>query len=151
MKIGALALAAHCTTETIRFYESAGLLPPPARTAGNYRQYDQQHLDRLRFIRNCRALDMTHAEIKTLLQLRDMPTSECGPVNALIDQHLAVIDRRIAELQHLRDEIRALRDCCVTVHEVSDCKILQGISEMPANTRPGQGRVGNTKRQKSPE
>ncbi|GAB7126063.1 Cd(II)/Pb(II)-responsive transcriptional regulator [Silvimonas sp. JCM 19000] len=130
MRIGQLARAARCTTETIRYYESEGLLPPPERTPTNYRHYDSNHLQRLHFIRNCRALDMTHHEIRTLLDLRDAPTTACGPVNELVDQHLSLIDRRISELQLLRDEIRGLRDCCVAVDEVSRCKILQGITDL---------------------
>ena len=61
MKIGELAQVAQCTVETVRYYEKAGLLAPPARTAANYRSYGNAHVDRLRFIRNCRALDMTQA------------------------------------------------------------------------------------------
>ncbi|MGL6014243.1 MAG: MerR family transcriptional regulator, partial [Shewanella oncorhynchi] len=68
MKIGELAQAAQCTVETIRYYEKEALLPEPARTNSNYRDYNQRHLDRLSFIRNCRALDMTHQEIRALLQ-----------------------------------------------------------------------------------
>lgn len=57
MKIGELALAAQCTVETVRYYEKEGLLAEPARTSANYRSYGAAHVERLRFIRNCRALD----------------------------------------------------------------------------------------------
>ncbi|MGL4860686.1 MAG: MerR family transcriptional regulator, partial [Enterobacteriaceae bacterium] len=67
MKIGELAQAANCTTETIRFYEKKELLPKAERTAANYRSYTPAHLERLRFIRVCRTLDMTHEEIRQLL------------------------------------------------------------------------------------
>eukprot|EP01030_Chromulinospumella_sphaerica_P019117 gene19117-18994_t len=73
MKIGELALVAQCTVETVRYYEKAGLLPEPARTPGNFRVYGPEHLERLRFIRNCRALDMSQEEIHTLLNLADQP------------------------------------------------------------------------------
>jgi len=67
--------------ETIRYYEREGLLPVPARTGGNYRLYGTQHVERLRFIRNCRSLDMTHDEIRTLLAFRDgaMRAESCRP------------------------------------------------------------------------
>ena len=65
MKIGELAQIAQCTVETVRYYEKEGLLPSPARTAGNFRLYGLGHVERLRFIRNCRALDMSHDEIRT--------------------------------------------------------------------------------------
>jgi DNA-binding transcriptional MerR regulator len=73
MKIGELAQVAQTTVETVRYYEKEGLLPETARTAGNFRVYGAAHLERLRFIRNCRALDMSHGEIHTLLGLTDRP------------------------------------------------------------------------------
>src|SRR5690606_14867068 len=81
MKIGELARAARCSTETVRFYEKAGLLPEPARSGGNYRQYGPAHLERLRFIRNCRGLDMAHDEIRALLGMIDHPARDCGAIN----------------------------------------------------------------------
>lgn len=73
MKIGELAKLTDCQVETIRYYEKEGLLPPPARSDGNYRLYTQAHTERLVFIRNCRSLDMTLEEIRSLLGLRDSP------------------------------------------------------------------------------
>ena len=71
-----------CQTETIRFYEREGLLPPPARSGGNYRLYGKPHRwNAWRFIpRRCRSLDMTLDEIRVLLQLRDeRPADNCAP------------------------------------------------------------------------
>ena len=72
MKIGELAKLTDCQVETIRYYEREGLLPEPARSEGNYRLYTQAHVERLTFIRNCRSLDMTLEEIRSLLNLRDI-------------------------------------------------------------------------------
>ena len=80
MKIGELAARTDCAVETIRYYEREGLLPAPRRSAGNYRQYGETHLERLVFIRNCRVLDMTLQEIKQLLTLREQPRASCGGV-----------------------------------------------------------------------
>ena len=63
MKIGELAKRTGCPVETIRYYEREGLLPEPARSEGNYRQYTLAHVERLSFIRHCRSLDMTQDEI----------------------------------------------------------------------------------------
>ena len=59
MRIGELATATGTTVETIRYYEKEGLLPAPERGLNNYRSYGPLQLERLRLIRNCRALDMT--------------------------------------------------------------------------------------------
>ena len=48
--------------QTLRIYERKGLVEP-GRTSGNFRVYGPEHLERLRFIRNCRALDMSHVRI----------------------------------------------------------------------------------------
>lgn len=95
MKIGELAKRTGCPVETIRYYEREGLLPEPARSEGNYRQYTLAHVERLSFIRHCRSLDMTQEEIRTLLALRDRPEADCGTANRLIDEHLHHVEVRM--------------------------------------------------------
>src|SRR5689334_2051768 len=109
MKIGELAKAARCTPETIRFYEKEGLMPDAERTDSNYRNYTDVHVERLRFIRNCRALDMAHDEIRALLRLTDTPADPCDSINSLLDEHIGHVDARLAELTQLRDQLTELR------------------------------------------
>ena len=130
MKIGELAQVAQCTVETVRYYEKEGLLSAPARTATNYRSYGNSHVERLRFIRNCRALDMTHEEIRILLALMDQPAGDCGSVNQLLDKHITHVDVRIAELSHLKQQLSELRQCCQREQAVDACGILQGLASM---------------------
>ncbi|WP_277187231.1 Cd(II)/Pb(II)-responsive transcriptional regulator [Caballeronia sp. BR00000012568055] len=138
MRIGELAKAASCTTDTIRFYEREGLLPPPERTDANYRTYSREHIERLRFIRHCRALDMTQDEVRTLLAATDESANGCGTVNALVDEHIAHVEERIAELVYLREQLSALRARCGGESAVDECGIMQGLASMetaPAKTR----------------
>ncbi|MBI3343781.1 MAG: Cd(II)/Pb(II)-responsive transcriptional regulator [Gammaproteobacteria bacterium] len=135
MKIGELALVAQCTVETVRYYEKEGLLPAPARTAANYRSYGDYHVERLRFIRSCRALDMTHEEIRALLGLMDQPAGDCGGVNQLLDEHIAHVDVRIAELSQLKQQLSELRQCCQREQAVDACGILQGLASMKTEPR----------------
>jgi Cd(II)/Pb(II)-responsive transcriptional regulator len=143
MKIGELAQVAQCTVETIRYYEKEGLITEPERTTGNYRKYNANHAERLRFIRNCRALDMTHSEIHALLGLMSKPHDDCGAVNLLLDNHIGHVDERIAELQHLKQQLADLRLQCQTEREIEVCGILHGIAIMeteektPRNTHLG--------------
>ena len=135
MKIGELALAAKCTVETVRYYEREGLLEEPARTSANYRSYGSSHVERLRFIRNCRSLDMTHDEIRALLVLIEQPASDCGGVNQLLDEHIAHVDTRIAELMQLKQQLGELRQRCQHEQKVGACGILQGLASMASESR----------------
>lgn len=137
MKIGELAQAAQCTVETVRYYEKQGLLSEPARAPGNFRVYEPEHLERLRFIRNCRALDMSHEEIRTMLQLIDKPQSGCGAVNAVFDEHIAHVEKRLLELTQLKQRLEALRQRCQTEQTVDACGILNGLAAMQAKQKPG--------------
>ena len=111
-------------------------MPKPQRTAANYRRYGPAHLERLRFIRNCRALDMTHEEIRALLHMLDQPASDCGAVNQLLDEHIAHVDARIQELRNLRDHLMSLRDRCQSERPIEECGILQGLTAMGTEARP---------------
>lgn len=138
MKIGELARAAHCTTETIRFYEKEGLMPDAQRTEANYRSYGAQHMERLRFIRNCRALDMTHDEIRTLLGLTDRHAAPCESIDALLDAHIDHVDTRLAELKQLKAQLIALREQCKGEGTVDACGIVHGLATMETLPAPAK-------------
>ena len=130
MKIGELARAAGTQSETIRYYERAGLLPEAARTDANYRVYDAAHIQRLAFIRHCRSLDMTLDEIRTLLQFKDAPEENCEQVNALLDEHIGHVVTRINELKILQKDLKILREQCTSSRVNSDCGILRRLDEV---------------------
>lgn len=137
MRIGELAKATNCPVETIRYYEQQGLLPEPYRTENNYRVYNEHHLARLKFIRNCRSLDMTHEEIRELLKLVvDTPKEDCLAISSLLDEHLQHVNSRILELQELQKTLLALRKHCTGSSSIDHCGIVQELTEMeiPANT-----------------
>jgi len=127
MKIGELAKMTHCQVVTIRYYERAGLLPPPERSEGNYRVYTPAHAERLVFIRNCRALDMTLDEVRQLLDYRDHPTQDCTGVNELVDEHIEHVAARIEILQALQRQLTELRQRCTEGRGIADCQILQQL------------------------
>ncbi len=108
MRIGELAGRVGLTTKTLRFYEQAGVLPGPTRTASGYRDYDQAALARLRFVRAAQAAGLTLAEIRTVIAVRDDQGPPCGHVTALLDRHAAALDERIAELEVTRAEVGRL-------------------------------------------
>ncbi|MGM9481805.1 Cd(II)/Pb(II)-responsive transcriptional regulator [Roseateles sp. NT4] len=129
MKIGDLSTASATPIETIRFYEREGLLPAPGRTQGNFRVYEAPHLERLQFIRYCRGLDMSLDEVRVLLRFKDAPTEDCGDVNALLDEHIGHVSKRIKELRVLEKELKQLRLRCGESRQADQCGILTGLEE----------------------
>jgi len=129
MRIGELARRAGCQAETVRYYEREGLLPAPGRTDGNYRFYDAAHLARLTFIRNCRTLEMSLAEIRALLAIKDGAGRDCGEVNAVLEAHIGHVAERMDRLGALRDQLAALREQCGGLDSVERCGILRGLEQ----------------------
>ena len=120
MLIGHLAEATGVTTKTLRFYEDEGLLPEPARTPAGYRDYPNEAVDRVRFIRHAQAAGLTLADIGQILTIRDGGEPPCDHVSQLVDHRLVEIDRRLTELEHTRAELHALRRRLDTL-DPADC------------------------------
>lgn len=137
MKIGELATESSTPIETIRYYEREGLLPAPARTQGNFRLYEAEHLERLLFIRYCRGLDMSLDEVRVLLKFKDAPHEDCGDVNVMLDQHIGHVSRRIKELRTLEKQLKELRQRCGEARSADQCGILTGLSD--ASKEPAAG------------
>ena len=127
MRIGHLAQATGTPVETIRYYEREGLIPAARRGDNNYRQYTAAHADRLAFIRQCRNLDMTLDEIRSLLRFKDAPSEDCGAVDALLDEHIGHVAQRIRELKALQGHLKVLRASCRRPHDANGCGILHGL------------------------
>ncbi|MGK2928497.1 MAG: heavy metal-responsive transcriptional regulator [Acidimicrobiales bacterium] len=102
MRIGELADHAGVTAKTVRFWESAGLLPDPARTPSGYRDYEPDAVERIAFIRHAQTAGLTLSEIRQVLDISDDGRPPCGHVTDLIHQHLADVDHRIRELTETR-------------------------------------------------
>ena len=132
MKIGDLSRATGTKVETIRYYESEGLIPEPARSPSNYRLYEQAHLDRLSFIRRSRELGFTLGQVRTLLRLADDQGGSCAEVDALTATNIAEIDRKVADLQALRGELVRRLDTCGGA-TIADCRIIEALAPRSAD------------------
>lgn len=145
MKIGDLARATGVDMQTIRYYEKAGLLPAPAREANGYRSYGEKHLERLAFVRHCRALDMPLADVKRLLDFVGGTRDERGDIDALIEAQLARVRARLASLRALERQLGALLSSCDADHAAHECGILHELvaaahGEACACHQEGRGR-----------
>ena len=121
MKIGELATTCSVPTQTIRYYERRGLLPPAERTANGYRCYDESATERIRFIQRAQAAGLTLAEIAGVIQVRSDGTAPCQHVDGLLNEKLADVDDRIDELRQIRGELIALLDRSSRL-DPSDCR-----------------------------
>ena len=127
LTIGKLAAATGVNIETIRYYERAGLIAQPARTQGNYRTYEQSDVTRLRFIKRTRDLGFSLEQVRALLSISGERERDCGRVDALAIEHLAEVDRKIADLKALRHELAEAVASCVG-GTVAECRILEAFT-----------------------
>ena len=127
MKISELSQATGVDVDTIRYYEKAGLLPEPAREANGYRSYGEQHLERLAFVRHCRALDMPLADVQRLLDFVDGTPDARGDIESLIESQLRRVRARLKSLRALERQLAQLRQRCDADHAAHECGILHEL------------------------
>lgn len=126
-RIGEAARLTGVSAANIRYYEREGLLAPQARADNRYRLYSAADLHRLRFIRLCRAMDMSLDEVRTLLGLDLARRSDCATARATLDAHLGHVRERLSELRALERDLRTLRDRCEGGED--HCRIIEALHE----------------------
>jgi DNA-binding transcriptional MerR regulator len=131
MRVAQLAETVGLSPDTIRYYERAGLLPPPARTPGGYRAYDEAAVDRLRFIQGAQRLGLKLRDIVDLLAVRDTGVCPCEPAEELLRRRLAELDAEMARLAALREQMVAM----LAIIPSTECP-----EPVPGTWRPTTGR-----------
>lgn len=125
--IGKLAERADVGIETIRFYERRGLIPEPPRTGSGYRQYPESEAARIRFIKRGQELGFSLSEIKELLALRVDTDMDCGDVRRRAEAKIADVERKIRDLQAMKNALEALTLACAGRGSTSECPILDAM------------------------
>lgn len=127
LKIGEAARLSAVPAKTIRYYEEIGLLPPSDRTEGGYRIYGGNDVEVLRFVKRARDLGFPLEQVAALLELwRDRGRSS-AEVRSLAEAHVAEVERKISELESLRDTLIELVHQCHGDHR-PDCPILEDLA-----------------------
>ncbi|MFN3255246.1 MAG: heavy metal-responsive transcriptional regulator [Ilumatobacter sp.] len=131
MRIGELADTAGVTTKTIRYYESIGLLDPPARTESGYRSYGLPAIERLDFVKQAQASGLSLADIRSILDIKDRGGASCEHTRELLARHLDELDRKIAELHTARAELRSMyeRSAALDPGDCTDANRCQVITD----------------------
>ena len=126
---GKLAAQTGCNIETIRYYETIGLIPAPARTASGYRRYEDEHVRRLNFIQRARALGFSSEKIQGLLHLTDPGEIHTrAEVKALTQEHIDEIAVRIRDLQKIKRRLNQISSFCDgSDKSAQTCPILESL------------------------
>jgi MerR family mercuric resistance operon transcriptional regulator len=127
LTIGQLARRAGVGVETVRFYERQGLLEEPERKQSGYRQYTEDVVARLRFIRRAKELGFSLKEITELIALRRDPDTTCAEVKQRAQAKLADIEAKISDLQRIKRALLLVMASCRGRGPISDCPILDAL------------------------
>ena len=131
MNIGEASKASGVSSKMIRYYEQIGLIHPTARSDNNYRLYTEDEVHVLRFIRRARSLGLSLEETQKLLALWQDKARESAAVKEVATQHIADLERRIAEMQGMVKTLKHLTHCC-SGDARPDCPILEDLATSAA-------------------
>ena len=129
MRIGELSKNTGFQVETLRYYEKLGLLTPVSRTESGYREYNNDSLKQLRFIKQAKSVGFSLNEICELLTLRvERHQHSCGDVKLIAEQKLRQIDQKINELMRMKNALHKITDaCCGGSEPATSCTILNSL------------------------
>lgn len=130
MWIAEAAQAAGVNPQTLRYYERRGLLKASGRRASGYREYSDDDVRRVRFVKRAQELGLSLADVAELLKLRKSAPSRRVSVRALAAKRVADLDRRIADLQRMRDALTHLVHECHAGRQ-PECPILEALDTAP--------------------
>jgi len=128
VKIGTIAKQVGVTVEAIRFYEKKGLVAEPLRNPSGYRDYPEETLQRISFIKKSKELGFSLREIKEILQLQDAPGATCADVKQKAEQKVAVIEKRMELLLKMKEALTELIAACSGSGPASSCPIIEALN-----------------------
>jgi len=135
MRTSELAGKAGVNTETLRYYERRGLLTPPPRTPGGYRDYPAGTVELLRFIKRAQELGFTLDEVEELLHLHNGGPDSCDAARVLAEHRRTDLERRIRDLQRMHDSLADLVATCDLPRADRNCALLEAIDHGPDASR----------------
>ena len=129
LTIGQVARRAGVGVETVRFYEREGLLEEPLRRPSGYRQYPEQAVKRIHFIKRAKLLGFSLKEINELLQLRVDAQTSCEEVKQHTEAKIAEVERKLVGLQRMRHALLQVHSLCTGQGSTSACPMLEALAQ----------------------
>jgi MerR family mercuric resistance operon transcriptional regulator len=129
LSIGQVARQAGVGVETVRFYEREGLLEDPPRRASGYRQYDEQVVKRIHFIKRAQQLGFSLKEITEFLHLRVDAHTSCDVVRRRTEAKIAEVEAKMLELQHMRQALLHVAALCAGQGPTGPCPMLEALDQ----------------------
>ena len=108
LTVGHVARRAGVSPHTVRYYERVGLLKAASRTGAGYRDYSEDALERLRFIRDAQRLGLRLQDIRDLLEIRDRGQCPCGHTRQLVETRLTLVRAEIRRLRDIESELERM-------------------------------------------
>jgi len=131
MNVGQAAGKSGLPAKTIRYYEDIGLIFP-ARAQNGYRDYSQDDIHRLSFLRRARGLGFSIEDCRQLMALYRDRNRASQDVRAIALSHMDEIEQKISELKSMRETLRKLVGACHG-DDRPDCPILDDIAGAKKN------------------
>lgn len=129
--IGRLAALTDCKPVTIRYFEAAGLMPEPERTAAGHRLYGDDHVRRVTFIRRARRLGFSQDDVRHMLDLIDRDDAPCRTADHIAEARLNEVRRKIEDLKSLETMLEAMLSRCGR-DRAGDCEVLGALRSISA-------------------
>lgn len=140
MTIGRLSKAAGVKVTTIRYYESIGLMGEPDRSDSGQRLYGDDAVERLSFIRHGRELGFPMDAIRELITLQSDPGEDCSVVEAIAEDQLQNIRKRLKKLRALERELKRMVTGC-DGGKIETCQIMAALNDHGACLSKAHDRV----------
>lgn len=131
MRSSEVAARAGVNVQTLRYYEQRGLVEKPPRSASGYRAYPSRVVEIVRFVKRAKALGFTLAEVAELLDLAEGGPAGCDPARAVAEARMAELDRKIGDLQRMRESLAELVATCARPRVDRQCPLLQTLPADP--------------------
>jgi MerR family copper efflux transcriptional regulator len=126
LTIGKVAKLSGVGVEAVRYYEREGIIDQPSRAAGGFREYPEDVVHRIRFIKRVQELGFSLREISDLLNLR-MRRGSCGTIKEKAEQKLAQVEEKISDLRRIQAALRKVKDTCERQAPTENCPVLEGF------------------------